>query len=160
MNESKREGGMTICIPAYGPLPVVTRSVYSVVSAYRGKNSKYKVEVLIYADDVEYQQEHDGASQYDYFLSDEFKKLIEFPELTEIKVIHNLEKYGGHIYQGGARLEAFNNSKYKLVYLLDCDDQMCASTIVQFLDIYNREAEKCPVYRIGGAFLSFDENGY
>lgn len=160
MNESKREAGMTVCIPAYGPLPVVTRSVYSVVSAYRGKNSKYKVEVLIYADDVEYQQEHDGASQYDYFLSDEFKKLIEFPELTDIKVIHNLEKYGGHIYQGGARLEALNNSKYKLVYLLDCDDQMCASTIVQFLDIYNREVEKCPVYRIGGAFLSFDENGY
>ena len=154
------ETGLTVVIPAYGPVNVVTRSVYSAVSAYRGKNSKYKLEVLIYADDVEYQQEHDGASQYDYFLSDEFKKLIEFPELTEIKVIHNLEKYGQHIYQGGARLEGLNNSKYKLVCLQDCDDVFAPSFIVQALDIYNKEAPKCPIYRIGGAHLSFDENGY
>ena len=137
------ETGLTVVIPAYGPVNVVTRSVYSAVSAYRGKNSKYKLEVLIYADDVEYQQEHDGASQYDYFLSDEFKKLIEFPELTEIKVIHNLEKYGQHIYQGGARLEGLNNSKYKLVCLQDCDDVFAPSFIVQALDIYNKEAPKC-----------------
>ena len=89
----KREEGITVVIPCYGPVNVVARSVYSAVSAYRGKNSKYKLEVLLYCDDIEFQKEHDGASQYDYFLSDGFQKLIEYPELTEIKVIHNLEKY-------------------------------------------------------------------
>lgn len=156
----KKEEGISVIIPAYGPVNVVARSVYSAVSAYRGKNSKYKLEVLIYADDIEYQETHDGVSQYDYFTSNEFKKLIEHPELTEIKVCHNLAAYGEHIYQGGARLEGLNNSKYKLVYLLDCDDVMSPSTIVQFLDIYNKEAGKCPIFRIGGSFLSFDENSY
>lgn len=155
-----REDGITVVIPAYGPVEIVTRSVYSAVSAYRGKNSKYKLEVLIYADDIEYQKENDGKSQYDYFTSAEFNKLIEYKELTEIKVIHNLEKYGEHIYQGGARLEGLNNSKYKLVCLMDCDDVFAPSFIVQALDIYNSEAVKCPIFRIGAGHLSFDENGY
>lgn len=156
----KKEEGLTVVIPAYGPVNVVTRSVYSAVSAYRGKTNNYHLEVLIYADDIEYQKDHDGASQYDYFTSEEFKKLIERPELTEIKVIHNLEVYGEHIYQGGARLEGLNNSKYKLVCLMDCDDVFAPSFIVQALDIYNKEAEKCPIFRIGAGHLSFDENGY
>ena len=71
-----REDGITVVIPAYGPVEIVTRSVYSAVSAYRGKNSKYKLEVLIYADDIEYQEKNDGKSQYDYFTSEEFNKLI------------------------------------------------------------------------------------
>lgn len=156
----KREQGLTTVIPAYGPIEVVTRSVYSAVSAYRGKTHNYKLEVLIYADDIEYQEEHNGESQYDYFLTPEFKKLIEKPDLTEIKVIHNLEVYGEHIYQGGARLEGLNNSKYKLVCLMDCDDVLSPSFIIQALDIYNKEAEKCPIFRIGAGHLSFDENGY
>lgn len=156
----KKEEGLTVVIPAYGPVNVVARSVYSAVSAYRGKNSKYKLEVLIYADDIEYQEAHDGASQYDYFMGEEFKKLIEYPDLTEIKVCHNLFAYGEHIYQGGARLEGLNNSKYKLVCLMDCDDVFAPSFIVQALDIYNKEAEKCPIFRIGAGHLSFDENGY
>ena len=94
-----REDGITVVIPAYGPVEIVTRSVYSAVSAYRGKNSKYKLEVLIYADDIEYQEKNEGKSQYDYYLTPEFQKLIEKPELTEIKVIHNLEVYGEHIYE-------------------------------------------------------------
>ena len=155
-----REDGITVVIPAYGPIEIVTRSVYSAVSAYRGKNSKYKLEVLIYADDIEYQEKNEGKSQYDYFLTPEFQKLIEKPELTEIKVIHNLEVYGEHIYQGGARLEGLNNSKYKLVCLMDCDDVLAPSFIVQALDIYNSEAVKCPIFRIGAGHLSFDENGY
>lgn len=156
----KKEEGLTVVIPAYGPVNVVTRSVYSAVSAYRGKTNNYHLEVLIYADDIEYQKEHEGKSQYDYFLSDEFNKLIERPELTEIRVIHNLDVYGEHIYQGGARLEGLNNSKYKLVCLMDCDDVFAPSFIVQALDIYNKEAEKCPIFRIGAGHLSFDENGY
>ena len=59
----KKEEGITVVIPAYGPVNVVTRSVYSAVSAYRGKTAKYKLEVLIYADDIEYQKEHNGMSQ-------------------------------------------------------------------------------------------------
>ena len=39
----KREEGITVVIPCYGPVNVVARSVYSAVSAYRGKNSKYKL---------------------------------------------------------------------------------------------------------------------
>lgn len=156
----KKEEGITVVIPAYGPVEVVARSVYSAVSAYRGKTSNYKLEVLIYADDIEYQEEHKGESQYDYFLTPEFQKLIEKPDLTEIKVIHNLEVYGEHIYQGGARLEGLNNSKYKLVCLMDCDDVFAPSFIIQALDIYNKEAEKCPIFRIGAGHLSFDENGY
>ena len=155
-----REDGITVVIPAYGPVEIVARSVYSAVSAYRGKNSKYKLEVLIYADDIEYQEKNEGKSQYDYFTSAEFSKLIEYKELTEIKVIHNLEKYGEHIYQGGARLEGLNNSKYKMVCLMDCDDVFAPSFIVQALDIYNSESVKCPIFRIGAGHLSFDENGY
>ena len=156
----KKEEGITVVIPAYGPVEVVARSVYSAVSAYRGKTHNYKLEVLIYADDIEYQEEHEGKSQYDYFISDEFKKLIEKPDLTEIKVIRNLAVYGEHIYQGGARLEGLNNSKYKLVCLMDCDDVFAPSFIIQALDIYNKEAEKCPIFRIGAGHLSFDEDGY
>lgn len=156
----KKEEGITVVIPAYGPVEVVARSVYSAVSAYRGKTHNYKLEVLIYADDIEYQEEHEGKSQYDYFISDEFKKLIEKPGLTEIKVIRNLAVYGEHIYQGGARLEGLNNSKYKLVCLMDCDDVFAPSFIIQALDIYNKEAVKCPIFRIGAGHLSFDENGY
>lgn len=156
----KKEEGLTVVIPAYGPLNVVTRSVYSAVSAYRGKVNNYKLEVLIYADDIEYQKENNGASQYDYFTSKEFLDLVEYKELTEIKVIHNLEVYGEHIFQGGGRLEGLNNSKYKLVCLMDCDDVFAPSFIVQALDIYNKEAVKCPIFRIGGGHLSFDENGY
>lgn len=154
------EDGITVVIPAYGPVNVVARSVYSAVSAYRGKKANYKLEVLIYADDIEYQKDNGGHSQYEYFTSDDFTRLIERPELTEIKVINNYKVYGEHIYQGGARLEGLNNSKYKLVCLMDCDDVFAPSFIVQALDIYNKESVKCPIFRIGSGHLSFDEGGY
>ena len=43
---------------------------------------------------------------------------------------------------------------------MDCDDVFAPSFIVQALDIYNSEAVKCPIFRIGAGHLSFDENGY
>ena len=43
---------------------------------------------------------------------------------------------------------------------MDRDDVFAPSFIVQALDIYNSEAVKCPIFRIGAGHLSFDENGY
>ena len=155
-----KQEGLTVVIPAYGDRNLVFRSVYSAASAYRGKSSKYKLEILIYADDIEYQEAHNGASQYDYFVTDEFLNLLTYKDLTEIKVIHNLEVYGEHIYQGGGRLEGLNNSKYKYVSLMDCDDVYSPSFIVEAMNIIEKEEDRCPIFRVGLGHLSFDENGY
>ena len=87
-----RYDGISIVIPMYGDLKTCTKSVYSAATQCLGKLYEVhpKVEIVIMADDIEYQREHNGASELDYFLSNEFRRLHD-TDNVEIKIIHNLE---------------------------------------------------------------------
>lgn len=152
--------GISVIIPAYGDLKTNTKSVYSAATQCLGKlNEPHpKVEIVIMADDIEYQTANNGSSVFDYFLSDEFKKLYD-TENVEIRVIHNLEKYGDHIYQGGGRLFGMEIAKYSFCILFDSDDILAPLTVRMYWDIIQKEKEK-NIYKIGGNFISFDSNGY
>lgn len=152
--------GISVIIPAYGDLKTNTKSVYSAATQCLGKlNEPHpKVEIVIMADDIEYQTANNGSSVFDYFLSDEFKKLYD-TENVEIRVIHNLEKYGSHIYQGGGRLFGMEIAKYSFCILFDSDDILAPLTVRMYWDIIQKEKEK-NIYKIGGNFISFDSNGY
>lgn len=152
--------GITVILPMFGDIKTNTRSVYSAATQCLGKlNEEHpKVEVLIMADDVEYQKEHNGASLFDYYLSEEFSKLYD-TENVEIRVIHNLEKYGGHIYQGGGRLFGSFEAKYSFVIWFDSDDVLAPCCVRNFWDVIQENKDK-KIFRIGGTFNSFDSHGY
>lgn len=161
----KNYKGISIILPMYGDLKINTKSVFSAATQCLGKlNEEHpKVEIIIMADDVEYQKEHNGNSEFDFFLTDEFKKLYDTNNV-EIKVIHNLEKYGGHIYQGGGRLFGMQLAKYSFCILFDSDDILAPLTVRMYWDIIQKElvqkTNKKNIYKIGGTFISFDSNGY
>ena len=160
-----RYDGISIVIPMYGDLKTCTKSVYSAATQCLGKLNEVhpKVEIVIMADDIEYQMEHNGASEFDYFLSDEFKRLYD-TDNVEIKIIHNLEKYGGHVYQGGGRLFGMEIAKYSFCILFDSDDVLAPLTVRMYWDIIQKELvlknTKKNIYKIGASFISFDSNGY
>lgn len=160
-----RYDGISIVIPMYGDLKTCTKSVYSAATQCLGKlNEEHpKVEIVLMADDIEYQREHNGASEFDYFLSDEFKRLYD-TDNVEIKIIHNLEKYGDHVYQGGGRLFGMEIAKYSFCILFDSDDVLAPLTVRMYWDIIQKELvmknTKKNIYKIGASFISFDSNGY
>ena len=160
-----RYDGISIVIPMYGDLKTCTKSVYSAATQCLGKLNEVhpKVEIVIMADDIEYQRGHNGASEFDYFLSDEFKRLYD-TDNVEIKIIHNLEKYGDHVYQGGGRLFGMEIAKYSFCILFDSDDVLAPLTVRMYWDIIQKELvmknTKKNIYKIGASFISFDSNGY
>lgn len=160
-----RYDGISIVIPMYGDLKTCTKSVYSAATQCLGKLNEVhpKVEIVLMADDIEYQREHNGASEFDYFLSDEFKRLYD-TDNVEVKIIHNLEKYGGHVYQGGGRLFGMEIAKYSFCILFDSDDVLAPLTVRMYWDIIQKELvlknTKKNIYKIGASFISFDSNGY
>ena len=155
--------GITVVIPAYGPVTTVNHSVSSALDNYTGNKddtaSMLNIEVLIMADDIEYQKEHDGASQYDYFITKEYQQAYDMTRKS-VRVIHNLERYGDHIYQGGGRIFGLYLATYKWIVWFDCDDTLAPSALSEYWDIIRKENPRCPIFRIGNSFLSFDSNGY
>ena len=66
--------GISVIIPAWGDLNIVSNSVLSAVRQWAPSDEKYpRYEVVIVDDWIEGRRE-DGTSKYDYFLSDEFKR--------------------------------------------------------------------------------------
>lgn len=163
----KNYKGISIIIPAFGDIQTVTKSVYSAASQCLGKLDEEhpRVEVLIMADDIEYQKEHSGASLYDYFTAPEFQKLYDTKNV-EINVVHNLTEFGDHIYQGGGRLFGMERAKYSFCILFDCDDVLAPLTVRTYWDIiqdnlvHKKGKNKKSIYKIGGTFVSFDSKGY
>src|SRR5574344_1995671 len=123
---TNENNGITVVIPAYGPISTVDPSVSSALTNYTGTTadaaSMLTIEVLIMADDIEYQKEHDGASQYDFFTTEEYQKSYDMTHKV-VKVVHNLEKYGEHIYQGGGRIFGMYLAAFKWIVWFDCDDR-------------------------------------
>lgn len=157
--------GISVIIPMYGDLKINTKSVFSAATQCLGKLNEAhpRVEIIIMADDIEYQREHNGKSEFDYFLSKEFRQLYD-TDNVDIKVIHNLEKFGSHIYQGGGRLFGMEIAKYSFCILFDSDDILAPLTVRMYWDIIQKELvnknTKKNIYKIGGSFISFDSNGY
>lgn len=90
--------GISVIIPAWGDLNIVSNSVLSAVRQWAPSDEKYpRYEVVIVDDWIEGRRE-DGTSKYDYFLSDEFKRLYDTDRVS-VEILINKE----HKYQGESR---------------------------------------------------------
>ena len=147
--------GMSVVIPAWGELNIVSNSVLSAVRQWAPSDNKYpKYEVVIVDDWLEGRRE-DGTSPYDYFLSDEFKKLYD-TERVSVKLILNAE----HKYQGESREIGFKAATYKFFTLLDCDDMLAPNCLYRYWECIEKESVKKPIAVIHGSLYSFDKNEY
>lgn len=147
--------GMSVVIPAWGDLNVVSNSVLSAVRQWAPTDNKYpKYEVIIVDDWIEGRRE-DGTSPYDYFLSDEFKKLYDTERVT-VRLILNAE----HKYQGESREIGFNLATYKYFVLLDCDDMLSPNCLFRYWECIEKESQTKPISVIYGNLYSFDKGDY
>lgn len=147
--------GISVIIPAWGPLSVVHTSVLSVVRQWAPSTDKYpKFECVIVDDWIE-GRNADGSSPYEYYLSDEFKSFYD-PERVSIKLILNEE----HKYQGESREIGFNAAQYEYFCLLDCDDMLAPNACYRYWEAINKESTNKPVACCYGLLYSFDKNDY
>ena len=90
--------GISIIIPAFGDIKIVSNSVWSCLKQQLGKLDEPhpKVEIIIMNDDI------DNPHCYDEFLSEDYKKFYDSDNIT-IKVIHNKDYMTDDfkLYQGG-----------------------------------------------------------
>lgn len=147
--------GLSVIIPAWGELDIVSNSVLSAVRQWAPSDSKYpKYEVVIVDDWIEGRRE-DGTSPYDYYLSDEFKKLYD-TNRVEVNLILNDE----HKYQGESREIGYQEAKYNYFVLLDCDDMLAPNCLYRYYEIIENESKNKPIAFVAGNLLSFDKNDY
>lgn len=147
--------GMDVIIPAWGDLNIVSNSVLSAVRQWAPTDQKYpKYEVVIVDDWIEGRRE-DGTSPYDYFLSDEFKKLYDTDRVT-VKLIINET----HKYQGESREIGFLAGTYDYFVLLDCDDMLAPNCLYRYWEVLEKESLNKPVACLCGNLYSFDKNEY
>ena len=147
--------GMSVIIPAWGELNVVSNSVLSAVRQWAPADNKYpRYEVIIVDDWIEGRRE-DGTSPYDYFLSEEFRKLYD-TERVSVKLILNDE----HKYQGESREIGFMSATYKYFVLLDCDDMLAPNCLHRYWECIEKESQTKPVAVVYGNLYSFDKGDY
>ena len=155
--------GITVVSPMWGDLTITNRMVFSVLNQYLGKDDPINIELVLVDDYLEGRGE-DDSSPYEFYLTDEFKKLYD-TEHIEIKLIKNTE----HKYQGESREIGFLAGKYDWFILVDCDDMLAPNACDRYRHIINsyydedengnrkEEGELACVY---GYLYSFGEHGY
>ena len=158
----KKIEGISVVSPMWGELSVTNRMVFSVISQYLGKDEPINVELILVDDYLEGRKEND-ESIYEYYLSDEFKKLYDTEHIS-IRLIKNKE----HKYQGESREIGFLAGTYDWFVLVDCDDMLSPNSCDRYRHIINTYYESDEQYTkdekelayVGGYLYSFGEHGY
>ncbi len=149
--------GITVVSPMWGERLVTDRMVYSVITQFISKLNPFKIHLVLVDDYLEGRGKN-NSSPYDYYISEEFKKMYN-NDLIEITLIKNKV----HKYQGESREIGFMAGKYDFFLLLDCDDMLAPNACDRYLNIIKSEEEKNdskPIACIQGLLYSFDTNGY
>lgn len=147
--------GLSVIIPAWGDLNIVSNSVLSAVRQWAPSDEKYpRYEVVIVDDWIEGRRE-DGTSKYDYFLSDEFKRLYDTDRVS-VKILINEE----HKYQGESREIGFLAAEWDYFCLLDCDDMLAPNALYRYWEIIEKESQNKPIACVCGSVYSFDKDEY
>ena len=163
MNETEKIKGITVISPMWGERKITDRMVFSVVHQYLGHNDPLNIELVLVDDYIEGRGENDGSA-YEYYLSDEFKKLYDSEHIT-IKLIKNSE----HKYQGESREIGFLAGAYDWFVLVDCDDMLAPNCCDRYRHIINSfydlkpdgtRKEEGKLACVHGYLYSFGENGY
>ena len=155
--------GMTVVSPMWGERKITDRMVFSVVHQFLGFSDPLNIELILVDDYLEGRGPND-ESAYEYYLSDEFKKLYD-PEHIQIRIIKNAE----HKYQGESREIGFLAGKYDWFVLVDCDDMLAPNCCERYRHIINSyyevdesgaRIEQGDLALVYGYLYGFDENGY
>ena len=81
--------GITVVSPMWGERVITDRMVFSVIHQYISKNNPFNIHLVLVDDYLEGRDKKD-KSPYDYYVSDEFKKLYD-SEHIKITLIKNKE---------------------------------------------------------------------
>lgn len=155
--------GITVVSPMWGERKITDRMVFSVVHQYLGHDDPIKVELVLVDDYLEGRGEND-ESAYEWYLSDEFKKLYD-SEHIDIRIIKN----ESHKYQGESREIGFLAGKYDWFVLVDCDDMLAPNCCDRYRHIINsyydilpdgNRKEEGELALVHGYLYSFGEHGY
>lgn len=145
-----RTNHIAAIIPAYSPREVVNNSVLSLSTQWIPDNT-FHLEIIIVNDNP------DKGSQYDWYLSDEFKKILK-PNI-EIRIITHLKNSG----QGVARNTGIDSIEGFFI-LCDEDDMYAPNAVYRMWEILNKEhlsgEDKKPVSILCTPIYSFDKDFY
>ena len=147
----KKIKGITIVSPLYGSRNITDRMVFSVLHQFISRKEPYKIDLVLVSDYIE------KPDEYDYYISEDFKKFYD-TDFISINLIKNTE----HKYQGESREIGFIAGKYNYFLLIDCDDMLAPNACDRYIDIINKtlENEKKKVACVYGYLYGFDTNGY
>lgn len=154
--------GITVVSPMWGERVITDRMVMSVVHQYISDENPFNIH-LVLVDDYLEGRGKDNSSPYDYYLSDEFKKIYN-TEHIKITIIKNKE----HKYQGESREIGWKAGDYKYFLLIDCDDMLAPNACDRYLNIIDNTQDKeqhpdeeiKPIACIHGLVYSFATKGY
>lgn len=154
--------GITVISPMWGNRIITDRMVFSVIHQYISKKNPFNIHLVLVDDYIEGRLEN-GDSYYNYYLSDEFKKLYD-NEHIKITIVKNEE----HKYQGESREIGWMAGDYDYFLLIDCDDMLAPNACDRYLHIIRDSQDKekhpdekiDPVACIHGLVYSFATNGY
>ena len=148
---NKENYNVTAVIPAYSDISIVNNSVLSLCTQWIPDDT-FQLEIIIVNDNP------NKGSQYDWYLSEDFKKILKHN--IEIRIITHLKNSG----QGVARNTGIDNAKYNWIVLCDEDDMYAPNSMYRFWEILNKEhnggEDKKPVSIICAPIYSFDKNFY
>ena len=154
--EEKKERGITVVSPMYGKRSITDRMMFSVLHQFVSKDNLFKINLVLVDDYLEGRGDN-NSSEYDYYLSDDFKQFYD-PQFVTITLIKNDE----HKYQGESREIGFNTGLYDYFLLIDCDDMLAPNACDRYLHIIDKtiENEKKEIACVYGVVYVFDTNGY
>lgn len=138
-------------IPAYSDVRIVNNSVVGLATQWIPDDSFF-LEIIIVNDNPQ------KIGQYNWYLSDDFKKILK-PNIS-IRIIENENNVG----QGMSRNIGIKAAKSDWVVLCDEDDTYAPNALYRFWEILEKEhnggEEKLPVCVIAAPLYGFDKDGY
>lgn len=147
----KKIKALTVVSPMYGLRTITDRMVFSVLHQFVSKDNPYKINLVLVDDYIE------KPGEYDYYVSEEFKKFYD-PKFVEITLIKNEE----HKYQGESREIGFMAGKHDWFLLIDCDDMLAPNACDRYLHVINdclSNNKKTKLACVYGYTYGFDTNG-
>ena len=78
----KKQKGITVVSPLYGDRKITDRMIFSVIHQYLGYDDPLNIELVLVDDYIEGRGKN-NESIYEYYLSDEFKKLYDNEHITK-----------------------------------------------------------------------------
>ena len=138
-------------VPAYSDINIVNKSIIGLCTQWIPDDS-FQLEVIIVNDNAK------NHGQYDWYLSEEFGKIIK-PNIT-IRIMENDENVG----QGMSRNIGIKAASGKWVLLCDEDDVYAPNAVYRFWEILEKEncqgEDPVPISVISAPLYGFDREGY